>query len=761
MGANATGVVARVLFSPKPEKAPRRRLRRKSPNLPRPLLLAAVIVGLLSAATALPIWFDHRLARERALTDAINRLDIVASLAAHEAGLIAGGGPLRASHLEALARALPPLALSQGRTAYLSDESGFLLASAPSVELRPARLLDLFAPQELSRLGKRNGAAAVVSLRDGTQALASIRRLPSGYLAFVQPREAILDADLPAAFAHPLLAALLAAGLLVAGATCLRYRERAYSAGLRCTRMASRLDTSLSRGRCGLFDWDLSQGRVFWSASMFELLGYEPRDEHLTEEEFAATLQSDRGCLRAVLEDTAVSARSRSLDIRARRADGEWLWLRVKPELVRDATNGERHIIAFTSDVTDELGIAERRRAADGRLRDAVEAISEAFVVWDAERRLVLCNSKFLRLYDIPPDAACPGSSFDQVFGAARAPVSARQVEPLAQSEPTGRTFETQLSDGRWMQISERPTKDGGCVSVGTDITALKRNEARLKERERHLRGSVREAETEKQRLAMVAERHIEASHAKTEFLARMSHELRTPLNAILGFADMMRNEVLGPLGCQRYSEYTHDIHASGMQLLAVIDGILQMSRLERGQVRLAPELLDLCATIDETLAEVQREVEAKRLAVVVDLVEPALLHADRRALQEILLQLLRNAVCFTLADGLVRIRVRPSGRGLNIFIEDTGIGIGADLLPSLGRAFEQVEAEYCRSGTGAGLGLAIARALTELHGGSLRIRSQPGLGTVVLVAIPRVQPAANDGPSPEEPSHLRLVAAE
>src|SRR3712207_3692240 len=163
------------------------------------------------------------------------------------------------------------------------------------------------------------------------------------------------------------------------------------------------------------------------------------------------------------------------------------------------------------------------------------------------------------------------------------------------------RTFEARLQDGRWLQINERRTKDGGYVSVGTDITALKRHEHSLVESEKELIATVldlkqsrQKLEAQAQQLADLAERYLDqkaqaesANRAKSEFLAKMSHELRTPLNAIIGFAEVMEGGMFGPIGCDKYAEYCHDIRSSGQYLLSVINDILDMSRIEAGRIEI------------------------------------------------------------------------------------------------------------------------------------------------------------------------------
>ena len=765
MGANADGVVARVTTRPTKRDAARRvgRWIVDATIGPASLTCLATIV-IVGGASAI-VWSDHQFTEQAALQDAQARLDMVASLAAHETRIIVGQAAPKAEHLDTLSRILPAAALGRGRVAYLSDMSGAIVASSAAPSHRsPKSLLDLFSDEQHPSF-EDDDAALGAKLRDGTPVIAAVRAIPAGYLTVVQPNSSVVTDGRARVYSSSALALLVTTGLVGLGTGCFRYRRRAVHARLDCQRLTSRLDTSLARGRCGLFDWDIARDRVFWSASMYRLLGYEPRDEYLSAGEAAALLHPEGVCLSGLMNDIAARTdRHAEQDVRARTATGQWLWLRVKAELVADQFDGTRHIVGFAIDVTEERGQAARRATADSRLRDAVESISEAFVLWDADRRLVLCNSKFLKLYELPPELAGPGTSYEDVLAAGRRPMAEKLLLGVRSHEPGTRTVEAKLSDGRWVHVNERRTKDGGVVSIGTDVTTLKRSEARLRERERLLQGSVREAESEKQRLAVLAERNIEANQAKTEFLARMSHEFRTPLNAIIGFADVMRSEIMGPLGSKRYAEYTQDIHASGLKLLEMVDGILQMSRLEKGQVTLSPELMVIDDVIDEALAGLAEDAAAKRLRIDLDIAEPALLQADRPALREVMAQVLRNAVKYTRPSGHIRIRTRPAGSRLNVFVEDNGVGIPADILPQLGHPFGQLEAEYSRAGGGPGLGLAIAIAIAELHGGHVRVRSQPGLGTIVLISLPVIQAAANDEARPMmEPSQrqIRLVAAE
>ena len=154
-----------------------------------------------------------------------------------------------------------------------------------------------------------------------------------------------------------------------------------------------------------------------------------------------------------------------------RHARGDWVWMRARCELVEQAGEPGMHVIGIAVDITEQKNLAERTVAADIRLRDAIETISEAFVVWDADNRLVLCNSKFQSLHSLPDDAVAAGVPYETIVAAGSQPVVRTQLTGEGRHDKGGLTFEAQLDDGRWLQISERRTKDGGFVSVGTDIT--------------------------------------------------------------------------------------------------------------------------------------------------------------------------------------------------------------------------------------------------------------------------------------------------
>ena len=613
---------------------------------------------------------------------------------------------------------------------------------------------------------------------DGDAVFATMRALrnPIGLLAVVQPRSEALASWRSTTALTVTLSATTGFVVLILGFAFHWQATRAREADLIHDTVRCRIDTALNRGRCGLWDWDLARGRVFWSHSMFDILGLPQKDDLLTFGEVNALVHKDDIDLYELATQLA-DAKVQSIDhaFRMRHADGRWLWLRARCELARQDGEGGLHLIGIAVDITEQKNLVERTMAADLRLRDAIETIPEAFVLWDADNRLVLCNSNFQELHHLPDEAVLAGTRYESVVAAGKKPILRTTVANDDSQPPGARTFEAQLDDGRWMHISERRTKDGGYVSVGTDITKIKLHEQKLVEGEKRqiatiddLRKSQQALELQTDQLADLAEKYAEektraeeANQAKSKFLANMSHELRTPLNAIIGFSEIMEAAMFGPLGAEKYSEYSRDIRESGQYLLDVINDILDMSKIEAGGIRLAPEDVDLDSILADCLRVVSQRANEKHLKLESH-VDPTIhFKADRRAVKQIGLNLLSNAVKFTPDGGAVRVRGHVRAGKVTIAIEDNGIGIPKDALRKLGRPFEQVESQLTKRYQGSGLGLAIAKSLTDLHGGAMRISSRLGKGTTVVVRLPvTAQMATREARGAASPSPADKPAA-
>ena len=672
------------------------------------------------------------------------------------------GGPRLPRSSTALEQALPAWAAGTGRRILIADGDGAIIAGVPSEpQLLGRQILDVLGPsQPLTTFGAAAGTMEIM-LADGETAFATVRALknPVGLLAVIQGRNDALANWRSTTALTVTLSATTGFVVLILGFAFHWQATRAREADLIHDTVRSRVDTALDRGRCGLWDWDLARGRVFWSHSMFDILGLPQKDDLLTFGEINALVHKDDINLYELATQVA-DAKVASIDhaFRMRHADGRWLWLRVRCELARQDGEAGLHVIGIAVDITEQKSLVERTMAADLRLRDAIETIPEAFVLWDADNRLVLCNSNFQELHHLPDAAVAAGTSYEAIVAAGRKPII-RTAVANDDREPRGaRTFEAQLDDGRWMHISERRTKDGGYVSVGTDITKIKRHEEKLIEGEKRqiativdLRKSQQALELQTAELADLAEKYAEektraeeANAAKSKFLANMSHELRTPLNAIIGFSEILESGMFGPLGAEKYIEYSRDIRESGEYLLDVINDILDMSKIEAGGIRLTPEVVALEPVLADCLRVVSTRAGEKHLKLGAEVDPDIHLNADRRALKQIALNLLSNAVKFTPDGGAVTVRARHYGGMVTIAIADNGIGIAKEALRKLGRPFEQVESQLTKRHQGSGLGLAIAKSLAEMHGGGMRIRSKLGQGTMVVVRLPlQVKPPA------------------
>jgi two-component system cell cycle sensor histidine kinase PleC len=731
-----------------------RRLITAEPFLRRavPVLIIAFLLTLGIAA-----FVDVRERLRQAVAKSAEELDLVATViadrverqAASEAGDAVNRG------FRAFERINWPQATASGRIVLLTDATSTIIATQPVMNGYVGRKLnEAIGRDPQTPAVKLLPGVSEIALADGSSTLLALRDLamPLGQIAIAQRRSVVLSgwrAD--TTLAVTLFSATGFVVLMLGFAFLWQSRLMRETASIENT-VHSRIDTALNRGRCGLWDWDLASGRVFWSHSMFDILGLSPHNKLLGFGEISGLVHPDDVQLYELATQLADSESS-SIDrvFRMRHARGNWVWLRARCELVRQADEPHAHLIGIAVDITEQKRLAEESATAEMRLADAIEAISEAFVVWDSSNRLVLCNSKFKSLHGLADDASRPGTPYEEISAAGSKPIVRMQLSSEGRAVPGARTFEAQLEDGRWLQISERRTKDGGFVSVGTNITELKLHEEKLIESEKRLKATVvdlrssqQALERQTEQLAYLAERYAEqkdraeeANQAKSEFLANMSHELRTPLNAIIGFSEMMESGLFGPLGDMKYLEYCRDIRESGRYLLDVINDILDMSKIEAGRTTLEPELVELDSFLVGTTRLVAGRAAEKQLAIVAE-IEPSIrLHADRRMFKQIIINLLSNAVKFTPDGGRITVRARAVGNHVNIAIEDTGIGIPKDALRKLGKPFEQVESQLTKTHRGSGLGLAIAKSLTELHGGAMRIRSTLGTGTIVMIRLP------------------------
>jgi two-component system, cell cycle sensor histidine kinase PleC len=547
-------------------------------------------------------------------------------------------------------------------------------------------------------------------------------------------------------FSRPLvLAGVASIACLGLGYALVRSNERRRDVQAQVSDNQQRFDMAFAGARCGIWDWDITENRVFWSKAMFDMLGRRQPAKRLTPSEIKEiTHPDDVAAIDDIMSSPHKATRSYDTSFRLAHNDGGWIWVHAKGQVWSGARNAGDRVIGITIDITEQRNAEASAQIATDRLRDAIESIGEAFVLFDSNDKLLACNDKFREFFELNEENATPGISRGDLLGARFG------SEGWSTGEMDGAT-ELHLPSGRWLQISSRPTADGGHVSVGTDITAIKDQEEALTTNQHTLQATVTDLETSKFKLQTQARQLVElaekyasektraeaANRSKSEFLANMSHELRTPLNAIIGFSEIMESQMFGPLGASKYDEYAGDIKASGEHLLDVINDILDMSKIEAGRMPLELEPVAIDEAVREAIRLVAGRADIAEVKLVdkVETLPPAL--ADKRAIKQVLLNLLSNAVKFTEPGGTISIEASPLDGALRVSVTDTGIGIPADHLSKLGKPFEQVESQHSKKHKGTGLGLALSRSFVEMHGGNLAIESEENVGTIVSFTLP------------------------
>lgn len=374
-----------------------------------------------------------------------------------------------------------------------------------------------------------------------------------------------------------------------------------------------------------------------------------------------------------------------------------------------------------------------------------MDSIDQGFAVWNTDHRLVVWSKYCLDFWYQPKGILRHGMHLHELLThiAGKGVFGEGSPEDLATKEmkriiSSGHESEETftLLDGRKIHVRRFPLDKGGHVGVYTDITSGEQAKQKLVDARDEMERRVEERTKDLQRAKEDAEY---ANRSKTSFLANVSHELRTPLNAIIGFSDMMKLGTSGPIGNDFYESYINFINQAGVDLLALVNDILDISKVEARVLELDEENFDVVKTVMETAKIILQKAQNSGVDLVTDVPNnlPAL-NADRVRLKQILLNLLDNAVKFTEKGGRIDLSADIDDNGNMIFkVQDNGIGIAPENLPTILEPFSQVQDIMERTHTGSGLGLPLSKTLTELHGGSLGIESKLGQGTTVTVTFP------------------------
>jgi PAS domain S-box-containing protein len=492
--------------------------------------------------------------------------------------------------------------------------------------------------------------------------------------------------------------------------------------------LARRFAMAERAARIGTWRVEAGSNRQDWSPGMYALMGVEPDGEDIGPDWLLdRTHPDDRQMVtnaisRGVQAKGPFSFRSRGLS-----PSGEVRHFETFGQIELDASGAVAAIMGVVQDISEKVQAEEAMRASEERYRLLAEEASDIICRHGPTGTFQFVSPAVKRVLGYDP-ADYPGlSPWERTHPDDVEPVMEALAHGKRTGEPVTYSFRARHRAGHyvWIESTTRFIFDAprlhikGAISCSRDISERKRTEDELR-RQRE------QAEA--------------ANQTKTRFLANMSHELRTPLNAIIGFSDILNKELFGPLGSPRYLDYANLIHESGALLLDLINDLLDMSKIEAGKLALhfediaARELADACLRI------VSRRAEEKGLAINLSLDPgPFLFQADQRAIKQIVLNLLTNAVKFT-AKGSVTLTLSQADGQVRIEVRDTGAGIPASVLPRLGQPFEQANNEASRQQSGSGLGLALVKSLSKLHGGTMEIASTEGEGTTVAVTLPHRQ---------------------
>lgn len=312
-----------------------------------------------------------------------------------------------------------------------------------------------------------------------------------------------------------------------------------------------------------------------------------------------------------------------------------------------------------------------------------------------------------------------------------------------------------------WIRLVDRRTATDGLITVGLDITNMKRQEAGLQKSERRLRSMVEELQRTKGQAPGTGgevcrgqgPRRARRSGQGLLPAGLLSHELRTPLNHINGFAEMMASEIYGPLGNERYKEYTQDIVQAAKHLEEMIKH-LDMSKIEAGKMRLSPALIDPVDAVDGAVKLARRRCADREIALTFDPDDDLPdINGDHRAIKQMTFNLITNSIKFTDAGGEIRVTIVQQGPYVVIRVEDNGIGIAPEDIPRLAEPFEQVTTPEAkeRNVRGTGLGLALTKSFAEMHGGYITIESTLGVGTTVSIFLPTIKSSVASNRTPED----------
>jgi len=647
---------------------------------------------------------------------------------------------VRLKHFEQFYAAI---ALGEGGSISLLRDDGLVLAHHPRVE----SLIGSVAQERRREVGA--GDLQDEPAGDPTRYVA-FRRVPDFPLIIstALTKEAVLgswrrDAAI-------LVVGTLGAAIAVILLLCVLYREMR---NLRRSEvLMERQNLKLERnerllldaqriGKLGHWFADAAGRNAAWSPQMFEIAGMAATDSVPFEKFISLLHPEDVRSFFAAQQDARLNGKPFTHEHRWVRSDGTLRWVRLDSDPHLHADGTITGTFGTVQDITERKEAERVARESRNRLSDAIESVSQGFVLYDSEDRFVLANGRFREMFPELSALLVPGMHYDDVlrvgwqldlFDEQDAKFDEWRADMLTWHR-AGKPIERRYPDGRWIQFVDYRTSEGGIAGIRTDITEFKQVQATLEQKLKDLENSRADLETQKQELVVTTQDLVkardaaeEASRAKSDFLAIMSHEIRTPLSGMVGMIELLRDTPLNEEQ-QRYAKLARE---SSDSLLNVINDILDFSRLDAG--RISPEHIDfdVLALLEGVVMLMRPRAQDKGLDLAVILANelPQWLKGDPTRIRQVLLNLVNNAVKFT-KNGRIVIalshRELACGRlELRCEVTDTGIGIDPQKQSQLFNPFVQADTSISRKYGGSGLGLAISKQLCEMMGGAIGIES-------------------------------------
>ena len=518
----------------------------------------------------------------------------------------------------------------------------------------------------------------------------------------------------------------------------------------------SYIDLAMERSGSGLWIWNISQGKIFFPQAILNILGLRKQEGYIT---FTTLIEmmDENGINFYKIANKIIKNEESSIDIefQLKHANGKFIWFHLKAKLVKNKNSSSKHLVGIITDINDQKNSKDKTLNSNMRIRDAIESIPESFVLWDHNNKLVMCNSKYKQFYCLVSNLVLPGTDRSDVERFSIKPVINTKISDDDTHE-NSINYEVKLKDGRWLNISEKKTKDGGSVSIGKDVSNLKKNESRLIKSENDLIDTVHKLESSKRKQEHLTkqiielaeknqdlkERADESNKLKSDFMLNVSHELRTPLNAIIGFAEFMKLNNINSI--DKYKEYASDIYKGGLELKHTIESILEISNLENNEVSIEKSNQKIKPIIDAVLDLFRDDLKNKNITIYNNFNSDADIYCNKVAMKQIVSNIVSNAIKFNKNGGNIKIESEDNQNTLDIIIKDTGNGISQSSINYLYEPFGNINNPITKNKEGIGLGLPITKSLIDIHNGAIDIKSKRGEGTMVTISLPMIKQKYN-----------------